>query len=702
MFDLLKVGKPALHFSHFPTPQQAFIFRAAEYVPMKKIAQVLRTEESVVRQAAYDLGLPDYDPGQLWLSKGYITIIRRLWHILPYEQLMELLGIDDQELALILREDDFLTIKLGREKPDCPVLHWRELTREEQEQTAKIKKVMQEIPVGGRKPFDFQYDLPKLSFSGKSQFDTRMIYAFSGLYQPAFDVDSRTFCPDELLEAYQKIGINGIWTQGILFRLTPFPFAPEISEGWEGRLENVKDFASRLEKYGIKLYLYLNEPRNMPERFFDQYPHLRGHKISKDQVSMCVSTPEVQAYLTDAVERICRSVPNIGGFFTITRSENPTNCYSHAETDRVPNHYACNCPRCSMRPLEDVIADTIGCIRRGADRVDPSIKVIAWDWHWDDYNLDIVEKLPDNIIVQSQSELDVPFEIAGAKGTVIDYSMGIIGPGERAKKVWAAAKARGLETSAKVQVNTTWEVSTIPALPVYQRIEEHIRGIADEGVNHLMLSWTLGGYPSLSIAHAAKFFYEHCDWQEDEVIRQAGAIFSEAFQEFPFHVDTLYYGPQNAGPSSLLFDTPTGYVATMTCYAYDDLETWRSIYTEDAFESQFTKLCEKWEKGLALLKDVPDCETVRMAKGAYALFCSSRDQIRFYRARKAGNREEMLRCAKKEEQTARDMLQLMQQEPAIGFEAANHYYFSQGQLMEKIINCRYLTEKLSRESGNEA
>ena len=41
-----------------------------------------------------------------------------------------------------------------------------------------------------------------------------------------------------------------------------------------------------------------------------------------------------------------------------------------------------------------------------------------------------------------------------------------------------------------------------------------------------------------------------------------------------------------------------------------------------------------------------------------------------------------------------NMLDLMLEEPAIGFEAANHYYFSRGQLAEKILNCRYLIAKL--------
>ena len=468
-FDLPKLGKPALNFPHFPTRWQTFLFRAAEYVPMDKIAKVLGVTEEVARRAAADLGLPDYNPGQLWLTKGYLTIIRRLWHILPYEQLMELLDMDTQALCVLLREEDFFSIKLGSEKPICEKVQWRPLTAEEQQRTAAIKTLMEAMPETKVQPFDFHYELPEIHFSGKEVFETRMIYLFSGLYQTAFDVDSHVYCSDALLEAYQKIGINGVWTVGSFNALAPNPFAPNVSEGWEKRLENARAFAERLEKYGIKLYLYLNEPRHMPEKFYEAYPHLRGHAPMEDAVCMCTSTPEAQAYLTDSVEHICRNIPSLGGFFTITRSENPSNCYSHSSVPGMSDYPLCTCPRCSKRSIGDVISEVIACYREGADRVSKEIRIFAWSWAWNEgIHEDIIGKLPERVIMLSQSERLVPFTIGGVNGEVHDYSMSIIGPGKEAMKQWSSAKARGLQTCAKVQMNTTWEASTVPALPVYQ------------------------------------------------------------------------------------------------------------------------------------------------------------------------------------------------------------------------------------------
>ena len=690
-YSLPKIGAEAIALPHFPTRQQAFLFRAYEYVPIDRIAKVLGTDVETVRRAADEMGLPDYAPGDLWLERGYITIIRRMWHILPYEQLLELLDMDEQTLARMMRQNDFLDVKLS-DKPRCERITWRELTEAERMNTLRIKEVMRSLDMSGKRPFEFEYDVQPLHFEGEQRFATRMIYAFSGLYQNAFDVDSEEFLPDAQLKAYQALGINGIWTQGTLSQLVPFPFDPTVSAGYEKRIEKMIAMTERLARYGIKLYLYLNEPRAMPLGFFEKHPELLGH-VRGDEGCLCTSTKQVRDYLRDAVESICRVVPLIGGFFTITRSENLTNCYSHSGFRNKP----CNCSKCKNRSVADVISETISCFLEGARRVDRNIKVFAWSWRWDEFHEDIIRQLPKGVILLSQSELDMPFEIGGVKGNVLDYSMSIIGPGEHARREWKIARDRGLEVGAKVQINTTWEASTVPAIPISPSVEEHMRNLQKEDVKHLLLSWTLGGYPCHNIAAAAKYFYERCTGQsQSPVLYEAEKQFAEAFREFPFHINVLYFGPQNAGPSNLLFEAPTGYKTSMTCFAYDDLEGWRSIYPLSTFEEQFSRLCEKWKIGLDMLDEEDESETAVMARATYCLFQSSLNQIRFIRARDGGRYLDAVSAAKEELLIAKKMLALMNKNAAIGYEAANHYYYSKGQLAEKIINCSYMIEVFTK------
>ena len=109
-FSLPEIGQKPIPLPHFPTRQQAFIFRAVEYVPYGKVAEVLKTDEQTVRKAAAQMGLPEFDPGDMWLKKGCVTILRRMWHMLPYEQLLQLMETDEQGLAIMLRDEDFLYV----------------------------------------------------------------------------------------------------------------------------------------------------------------------------------------------------------------------------------------------------------------------------------------------------------------------------------------------------------------------------------------------------------------------------------------------------------------------------------------------------------------------------------------------------------------------------------------------------------------
>ena len=177
--------------------------------------------------------------------------------------------------------------------------------------------------------------------------------------------------------------------------------------------------------------------------------------------------------------------------------------------------------------------------------------------------------------------------------------------------------------------------------------------------------------------------------------RRAEEQFVEAFREFPFHIHVLYMGPHNAGPSNMLFENPTGYSATMTCFAYDDLESWRVVYPVDVFENQFEKLCLGWEAGLEMLPENDASEATVMAKAAYCLFKSSLNQIRFIRARDEKRYTDAKNAALDELEIAKLMFTLMGQSAAIGYEAANHYYFSRGQIAEKIINCEYMIDKFA-------
>jgi len=322
------------------------------------------------------------------------------------------------------------------------------------------------------------------------------------------------------------------------------------------------------------------------------------------------------------------------------------------------------------------------------------------------------------VILMSNRESLIPTFIGGVRGKVHDYSVSICGISPVARRQWMYARSRGHQVAAKMQINNSWECSTIPYLPVYSLLVQNVQELAEAGVEHLMLSWTLGGYPSPSIKVVSELFFETMGEEESvdlgkvyrslygdyaKQVQEAADVFSDAFKEFPFDIQTLYVGPQNGGASNLLFAKPTGLAATMTCYAYDDLAAWQAMYPEDIFENQFKVLCDKWKLGLDRLADMPECEFKDIAHATYIQFKASYNQIRFIRCRdrylsEGGTqaKEIIQQVLCNETELAKELYHIMRRNPSIGFEAANHYYYTQGMLLEKVLNCAHIAAELAQ------
>ena len=704
--DLMTGDSPkSLSFPHFPNRFQAVIWRNWGLIPVERLSKVLDTSNENIISSAKELGLPDIEVSKNWLEKGYLTIIRNNWHLLGYEQLLVLLGWTADKMDYILREEDFLWHKLGNHKPSVTKTVFSKLSEDEKVKTEAIKKTASDffnLFPETEKPFDFiqQYNSCVKKDKLKSHFDLNFIYSFHALYGDTLMEPELDPYPDELLKAYAENGINGIWMQVILYTLYPLENAPEYSIGWKKRLESLRELVKRAAKFGIKIYLYLNEPRGMPERFFEKHPEWKGVE-HKEIFALCTSTEGVRKYLEDSCFHVFKNVPGLGGIFCITMSENLTNCHAKRTGDK--------CPLCSQKSVSEVIAETVSSIEKGVHKAAPEARVMAHAWAWCKEGGEVIKRLPENVELLAVSEWGKEFEFQGTKGSVVDYSMSQIGPSDESLSLWKAAKERGLKTVAKVQLNNSWECSAVPYLPIPYLVKEHLENLKQAGVTGLMSSWTLGGYPGPNLGLTFRTVEETAldlfGKEASETVCGAWKIFGDAFREFPFHVGVLYVAPPNYGPMALFYEKATGYKATMIGYPYDDLEGWRSIYPEEVFESQFAKLCEKWEKGLEKLKKaksfVPseklsnfiDLENV--SEAAFCHFKSTLNQIRFVRKRNSGNNDGISEILNDEIDITKRLLAVVSRDSRIGFEASNHYYYTRNDLVEKILNCLDMKRKFT-------
>ena len=728
----------ALDTPHFPDRLHAFIWRNWQLIEPSRLAQVIGTSAENVEQIAASMGLPAMKSNSSRMrERGYITLIRRNWHLLPYDQLLTLLDIKSAELAHSLREDDFLFIKLGSLKPKCDPLRYQKPDDAARRRAAEIRRVVaqhfgQPLNAAAEPRFHFIDELSRLEKSPpqtKSEPTTdglRLIYSYFGSYGDPLSDPTQDPYPDGLLAKLADMGVNGVWLHVMLRQLAPGGDQfTEFGEGHKQRLANLRKLVDRARRHGIGVYLYINEPRSMPVAFFGRRERMAGVREG-DFVAMCTSQEDVRKWLSDSLAHVFREVPGLAGVFTITASENLTNCASHRGRQ--------NCPRCRHRTEAEIIAEVNAAIAEGVHRGNPRARVIAYDWGWNNHGdaSETIALLPQGIDVMSVSEWSLPIKRGGVAGRVGEYSLSAVGPGPRATRHWALAKQAGLKTIAKVQFNTTWEMSAVPYLPVLDLVAEHCQKLAAANIDGMMLSWTVGGYPSPNLLVARHFCLQPGATPKTVLdaiaaerygeaaaphARRAWTAFSEAFRHFPYDGRVLYMGPQQMGPANPLYAQPTGFRATMVGIPYDDLESWRGNYPPEVLADLFDRVATGWAEGLAAFHRVVEATDgnardravadERIARAAQLHFASAANQTRFIIARAAllqrqitaeqreRHRAQIRTLINREIALARELFTLTRHDSRIGFEASNHYYYVPLDLVEKVISCEFLRNRFA-------
>lgn len=703
----------ALEAAWFPSRLHAFVWRNWSLVPLERMAAVVGARSEDLARLGQGMGLPpaaELDDTR-W-RRAHLTILRRNWHLLPYEQILELLGWTGERLAYTLREDDFFFHKVGNLKPKCLPLRWSPPTAAQQERTREIAGIVRECFPGGslegKEPLfsfiDTLKTLPAASAGATAAAPStalRMGYSYFALCgDPLLDPALDPY-PDGLLARLAALGENAVWLHVELSHLADLPWAPDPRVGQ--RRAALGALVKRAAAHGMKIFLYLNEPRSLPAAapVFQRHPDWRGVPEGEFH-AVCTSAPAVRAALREAIAGLCRELPDLGGFFTITASENLTNCWSHGQGS--------HCPNCKERPPAEVIAEVSATLAAGIRDAGGKQRYLAWDWGWaDDWALDVIARLPPEAELLSVSEWSLPIERGGVNSTVGEYSISSIGPGPRALRHWAAAKQRGLRVAAKIQCGNTWELSAVPYLPVLENITRHATALRDAGVGDIMLGWTLGGHPSPNLQAIGEI---NAGGTLDTLAlkrhgaRHAGAMArfwrdcSTAFREFPYHIGCVYHAPLQMGPANPLWPAATGYRACMVGIPYDDLESWRAIYPAEVFASQLDKVARGFQAAITRLRaDIVStppaiAEELRFAEAAAIHFASVACQCRAVVARDAKDHPALSRLCNEEAGHAIRLHALQGEDSRIGFEASNQYYYIPLDLVEKVINCRWLARHL--------
>ncbi len=713
---------------HFPDTLHTIIWRNWDVISVNRLAEVLHGTPEQITAIAVSMGLPaqrTIPPGEL--RRNYMTVLHRNWHLLSYPQLCQLLGWDVPTMQFYLNEDDFMWSKLGGYKPECPPVHYCTPNAATQARAREIARIMEEkfgnalhLPSEPLFGFIDRFRETKVEAIAPASggFQIRMVYPYFLRYGDPLRGEGIDDIPEGYLAELAASGVNAVWLQGLLNTLAPWDLAPELSVGWEERLANLRRLVKRCRAYGIDVFLYLNEPRALSRSFYEKYPELRGiDEIPEgkdhlpDVVGLCTSTPAGQAFLVNSVRHVFENVPDLGGIFSITFSENLTNCYSRGRNGNT-------CPRCQKRSAESVHAEVYTLLEQGMRLAGSDGKLLSYVWTTlEQWIPGIIEEITERASVLCVSEFGLPFTRGDYSGTVNEYSISAVGPSEKSRRQWASARRRGLKTAAKIAAVSTWELPTIPYIPALRLVGEHLFNVAAEGIDALLLGWTNGGSPSPNLELVAEFVCNPGQSVDEamhavarrrfgvavsEEIVKAWNHFSDAFEEYPFDAAVCYNGPQALGPANLLYLEPSGFRATMVTFPFDDLEKWRGPYSVETLQGQFEKLAQLWKPGVELLDTLRHAnpssaieDEWRNSKAALLLFESAINQIRFVRAR-GSDHAAAAAIVRSEMNLARELFDLAAVDSRLGFEATNHYGFIRFDLAEKILNCESLLARLER------
>jgi hypothetical protein len=558
--------------------------------------------------------------------------------------------------------------------------------------------------------------------------------------------------PDAYLRKLAGHGFNGIWLRGILRDLVKSSIFPEFGSRSNELQSHLNNLIHRCTKFGIKVYLYLTEPLgiDLDDPFCQNHPEMLGAFNDYQQMyALCTGNKEVREYLDKGFYSLFSNAPGLGGVILITASEHVTHCYSHVNTR---NNRKVTCKHCENHSPAEVISEVITLINDGIKRADKHAKVIAWNWSWsmhyDDPQSEIIQKLPEDVIVMADFERGGIKQTDGFSHLVDEYSLTYVGPSERFKGTAQATLAGNHKMFAKLQLGVTHEMPTVPYFPVLDKIANKMKGVNKLGCSGMMGCWNFGNILSRNteVAHwyswhpvpentnslllkiAARDFGE----QASEIIVKAWEAFSLASDHFPFDNKLVYGGPMSYGAAYPLFFQKENkpmpivwllpkemeYNISFECMKkteFGDLyENFTSALGVERNIECFKRLCRDWTDGISLLtkafKLVPEYlannleREYNVCKMIHCQFQSTLNFIEFtylrnilYENNEIEQRhsllQKMLKIAESELQNSLTAKELSENDISLGFHGeAFGYFYTPEKINTKIEKVRHIID----------
>lgn len=480
-------------------------------------------------------------------------------------------------------------------------------------------------------------ELLKIWRSSKSDFGK-----FSRRYNPAGE---ETW---NVLEAYTgaeleniaKSGFNAIWIHSLLHNIVRTPDFPELGADAAEHQRRLNTLIERAAGYGLKVFLYMQPPRALPEdhEIFRNHPGIMGqreelqgcnHRETVAVRAMCTSAEPVKKYLYNAAAELARRLPGLGGIIMITASEYPAHCWSRrgrmVTAEGGWDFTRIECPRCKERKPWEVVNEVIQLVRDGIRSENRNLKIIAWNWSWTMYEpapcWNVISNLPSDVVMMADFERGGKRTILGKERIMDEYSLGYAGPSEQFTESWELAMNRGLQVMAKLQIGTTHELATVANLPIIGNIYRKAVNVRRMKLAGFMGTWNFGNLITANTAALNYFLGDDIPDDQEQALKDFAAYyfpgadtaktvagwekFAEAMNSYPFSIPFLYVGPANYAcilpmEPAPLTGKPVGR-SWLLDERGDDLAPALSGYTAEEVIEGFSRLTAAWTEGVGLL-----------------------------------------------------------------------------------------------------
>lgn len=478
-------------------------------------------------------------------------------------------------------------------------------------------------------------------------------------------LDDVDYYPDEYLNRLAHNGTNGLWIYTSFRALIDMPQFPQRKEDCAKRMEKLARVVARCRRYGVKVYVFAIEPLGLSEAEKPLHEDMLGGDMVNDLYPICMHRQASRDYVIGAVEKLFRTIPELGGYISITAGELTTSCPSVASYTR--------CPRCGQYSRGENLAYVVDAIKEGIRRAGTGADFVSWTYshrYWTEEDVrEYAQKAPaDVILMQNFEDGGINMQL-GKPRVANDYWLSYVGPCGHYIATAEEAGKRGCEMWAKMQVCNSHELATVPYIPVPGILYDKYKIARELGTTGVMECWYFGNYPSLmNRVSGALSFLDSFDSKDAFLIEcasrlygqsQAASVaaawraFEEGYQNYPTNVMFNYYGPMHDGvvwklallPKNnplprtwLLEDAPDGDRIGECLFQGHTLEE-AILLTE--------RICHHWQRGLQYLSLPENNELQILAKALAILFASGLNALKFYYLRaqlgkEEGNAEETL------------------------------------------------------------